>query len=247
MKTYLLTLFNSILIDIDYIYNTYTPYFILKYLYILKLEFINLILTCNFSTHIFFFSMYLILIIILTNYIYKLWYNNICYINFDLIYDVYISLKQLKFFIISNKYETKFLYYYKTLFQINLKQFLIGTGVFFFFLILYQLFIGIIELVNTPVYDYHLNQIYNSYFINTLNFSTNFFQFYYINILYTFILIYIFLHILFGIFNIFYDYLKDIAFILFFLSFFILIILFNIYFIHNNIDFYLNFIKFFSK
>ena len=103
MKTYLLTLFNTISIDLYNLY-IYTPAFILNYLYVIKLEFINF--SINFSLYslnnYYFILFYFIFIIIITNYIYKLSYNTICYINFDLIFDIYISLKQLKFFIILN-------------------------------------------------------------------------------------------------------------------------------------------------
>lgn len=239
MKTYFLTLFNTISIDLYNLY-IYIPTFILNYLYILKLEFINFSINFNFYSlnNYYFFIFYLIFIIIITNYIYKFTYYTICYINFDLIFDIYISLKQLKFFITLNKFEHKFLYYYKTLFQINLKQFLIGTGIFFFYLSIYQLIIISFEFINISTLMFNNSKIYN-YNIN-LQILDFFFQFNYINIFTTLLLIYLFLHILFGLFNIFYDYLKDISFILFFLSFFIFFILFNLYLLHTNLELYIN-------
>jgi len=246
MKTYFLTLFNTISIDLYNLY-IYIPTFILNYLYVIKLEFINFSINFNFYSvnNYYFFIFYFIFIIITTNYIYKLSYNTICYVNFDLIFDIYISLKQLKFFIILNKFEYKFLYYYKTLFQINLKQFLIGTGIFFFYLCIYQVFIISFEFINCSNFICNNSKIYN-YNIN-LNILDFIFQFNYINIFTTLILIYLFLHILFGLFNIFYDYLKDISFILFFLSFFIFFILFNLYLLQTNLELYTNLMNYILK
>jgi hypothetical protein len=241
MKTYFLILFNTIITDLNNLYN-YLPVFILKYLYILKFKLIELSLNFNIFENYYFFSIYLLFIIISTNYIYKLVYTTICYLNFEFIFDIYISLKQLKFFVILNSYENKFLYNYKNLFRVNLKQFLIGTGLCFFYLIMYQIFIILFEyLINSNLKITH-SEIYNNFnFANNFDF---FFQLDYINILLILIFIYVFLHILFGLFNIFYDYLKDISFILFFISFFIFFILFNIFLLYINLEIYLSFLNY---
>ena len=242
MKNYILSLYNTILIDLNNIYS-HLPISILNTIHNFKIDFITLSLNFNLSTNYIYIFFYLIFIIISTNYIYKFTYLTICYINFDLIYNIYIHLKHLKSFIILNKFEKKFLYYYKSLFKINLKQFLIGTGIVFFYLISYQLVIIFIEYILSTEYLYSKSNIYHNFglkYLNILDFS---FQFEYMNILITLIIIYMFLHIIFGLFNIFYDYLKDISFILFFLSFFIFFCLFNIFFIYINLEFYSFFIE----
>lgn len=242
MVNYFFTLYNTILIDLNNLYN-YLPQNILNNIFNLKLEFINLILNFNFFNNYLFFCIYLIFIIISTNYMYKGIYFTICYINFDLIYNIYIHCKQLKFFIILNKYEKNFLYYYKTLFKINLKQFLIGTGIFFFYLLIYQIIIINLEYIMSIKNLYYQNEIYNSFTFKIFNILGFSFQYEYINIIISLIIIYIILHIIFGLFNIFYDYLKDISFILFFLSFFIFLCLSNIFFIHINLEFYIYLIE----
>jgi len=246
MKDYFFTLFNTIIHDLNLLYN-YIPNFILNYLYNLKFKFIEIILDFDLSLNYYFFFIYITFIYIVVNFLYKLVYATIFYLNFYLIFDIYISLKQLKSFIILNKFEKKFLYYYKSLFEINLKQFLIGTGIIIFYLFIYEFFIIIFEFLNYSQQISLSSKIYygtNFTYFNCLDF---FFQFSYINIIYSLILIYLFLHILFGLFNIFYDYLKDISFILFFLSFFIFLNLFNIYLLHNNLELYINLINYILK
>ena len=242
MKNYILSLYNTILIDLNNIYS-HLPISILNTIHNFKIDFITLSLNFNLSTNYIYIFFYLIFIIISTNYIYKFTYLTICYINFDLIYNIYIHLKHLKSFIILNKFEKKFLYYYKSLFKINLKQFLIGTGIFFFYLLIYQIIIINLEYIMSIKNLYYQNEIYNSFkfkIFNILGFS---FQYEYIDILISLIIIYIILHIIFGLFNIFYDYLKDIAFILFFLSFFVFLCLSNVFFININLEFYIYLIE----
>lgn len=233
METYFINFINSIYINF-YIFFKYIP---VDFFNKTKLNFITSVLNFDFYINYYFFSIYLVFIIILTHFIYTLIYPLVCYLIFDLTYNTYSRIKHLKDFIIINKFENRFLYYYKNLFSINLKQFLVGTGIILFYLLSYFTFIISIEFFNNL--NFVNNKIYNSYSYACFNNVNFFFQFNYINIFFLLILIYIFLHILFGLFNIFYDYLKDISFILFFLSFFIFFILFNLFLLYNNLELYL--------
>lgn len=246
MKTYFTTLLNSFYINFDNLL-TYLPSGFLK-----KVDLIFLEINYNIETYLdldnidlinyLFFGLYLVFIIFFTLLSYILIYPIIYFLIFDLIYISYVSLKHLKDFIIINKFANRFLYYYKNLFAINLKQFLVGTGIFLFYFLVYINFIIYIEFFNNLKYNFINNKIYNVFsydFFNNLDF---FFKINYMNIFFLLILIYIFLHILFGLFNIFYDYLKDVSFILFFLSFFIFFLLFNLFFLCNNLELYLSLI-----
>lgn len=241
MKSYLITLIQSINSDILLLSN-YIPNILIKYLFIFKQIFINLLIDFE---NIYFFFFNIIFIFILIKIFYNIFYFNICYIGFELIPLFIIDLKQLKQYILINKFESKFLIYYKSLLKLNIKQFLIGTGILIFILFSY-----IIIFISFDLFIFYKNSIWNSSTISIYNpFYFSFLNNYYlklefINIFFFLVLIYIFLHIIFGIYNIFYDYLKDISFILFFLSFFVFLILFNLFILLYNLDFYKTFFEF---
>lgn len=242
MKSYLITLIQSINSDIILI-SHYIPNILIKYLFIFKQFFINFFIDFE-NTYFILFNFFFILILI--KFFYNIFYSSICYIGFELIPLFIIDLKQLKQYILLNKFETKFLIYYKSLFKLNIKQFLIGTGILIFILFVYILiFINFDLLIfykNSILINSNINSIYNPFYFSFLN--TYYLKLEFINIFFLLILIYIFLHIIFGVYNIFYDYLKDISFILFFLSFFIFFILFNLFILFYNLDFYKTFFEF---
>lgn len=238
MINYFINLFNYFISDISY-FNNYLPPFFNNYIYIFKLEMIEFFLQFENINFILFYSIF---IVILNIYVYKLFYSIIYFFQFELISNIFQDLRQLKLYILYNKFESLFLIYYKDLFKVNIKQFLVGTGIFLFLLIIYQICIITFEIFSFTNYTYFTSSIYSPFIFSSLN--NFFFQFEYMTILFYIIFGYTFLHIFFGLYNIFYDYLKDIAFILFFISFIIFFFLFNIYLMHYNIEFYdINFIN----
>lgn len=232
MINYFINFINYFISDISYI-NNYIPQFMYNYNFILKLELSNLILHFK---NLYFILAYLIFIIILNIYIYKLFYSIIYFLQFELISNLFQDFRQLKLFILYNKFENLFLNYYKELFKVNIKQFLVGTGIVLFFLLIYYFYFISLEIFSFTNYIHFKSIIYSPFVFSYLN--NFFFQFEYIIIFKFLFFGYIFLHIFFGLYNIFYDYLKDIAFILFFISFIIYFFLFNIYLIYYNIEFY---------
>lgn len=242
MKTYLFSLFNSINLDILTLSN-YIPNIFIKYIFILKFYFIQLILNFNMFENFFFFILYVIFIGLITQLIYKLTYSSICYVGFELIPVIVIDLKQLKQYILINKFEFKFLLYYKSLLKLNVKQFLVGTGIFIFLLLVYIFLIIFFDfnIFYQTIFNSNDNNIYLPF---KFSFLINFIiKIEFINLLFILCLVYIFLHIIFGLYNIFYDYLKDVAFILLFLSFFIFLILFNLFILTYNLEFYKSFLE----
>jgi hypothetical protein len=240
MKLYIITLFQTINLDILSLSN-YIPNIFIKYIFIFKNFFITMIIDFE---NLYFFLFYIIFIFFITKVLYNVVYNTICYIGFEFFPFFIIDLKQLKQYVTLNKFETQFLYYYKILLKLNVKQFLIGTGIIIFILLAYSFtllcFDFFIFYKNSEIIN--LNNIYFPFLFSLLN--KYYLKMEFINIFFFFCLIYIFLHIIFGLYNIFYDYLKDVSFILFFLSFFIFFILFNLFIIIYNLDFYKNFLEF---
>jgi hypothetical protein len=238
MKDYIFGLINEIYLNLYFFFKYFSSSLMTEIFNYLKIKFINITLHFDIFINYYFFSIYLLFIIILTHYIYKLTYSFSYYLIYNFIHNTYSHLQHVKHFIILNKFETRFLTYYKNLFSINLKQFLVGTGILIFYLLSYLIFIVLIEFFNSVNFIFITNKIYNVYSYNFCNNIDFYFQFNYINIFFILIIIYIFLHILFGLFNIFYDYLKDISFILFFLSFFIFLFLFSLFLLHTNLELY---------
>jgi len=240
MKSYFITFIQTINSDILFLSN-YIPNIFIKYIFIFKHFFIESFI--NFE-NIYFLTFNIIFIFILTKIFYNIFYSNICYIGFEILPLFVIDLKQLKQYILLNKFESKFLIYYKSLLKLNIKQFLIGTGIIIFILLS-----CIIIFIGFDFFSFcKTNSIINSsnlYYPFYFTFISNYYlKLEFINIFFFLILIYIFLHIIFGIYNIFYDYLKDISFILFFLSFFIFFMLFNLFILLYNLDLYKNFFEF---
>jgi hypothetical protein len=240
MKSYFITFIQTLNSDVLFLSN-YIPNIFIKYLSIFKHFFIESFI--NFE-NIYFFIFNIIFIFILTKIFYNIFYFNICYLGFELLPLFIIDLKQLKQYILLNKFESKFLIYYKSLLKLNIKQFLIGTGIIIFILLsCFIIFIGcdFFSFYKTNILNNSNNLYYPFYF----SFLSNYYlKLEFINIFFFLILIYVFLHIIFGVYNIFYDYLKDISFILFFLSFFIFFILFNLFILFYNLDFYKIFFEF---
>lgn len=235
MKSYFITLCQSINSDFLLLSN-YIPNIFIKYLFIFKHFFISMFINLE---NIYFFSLNIIFIFIFIKIFYKIFYFTICYIGFELIPLAVIDLKQLKQYIAFNKFESKFLIYYKSLLKLNIKQFLIGTGIIIFILLSYIIIVISFDFFIFYKSNFLINATNNIYYPFFFSFLNNYYlKIEFINILFFLILIYTFLHIIFGVYNIFYDYLKDISFILFFLSFFVFFILFNLFILLYNLDLY---------
>lgn len=167
----------------------------------------------------------LFIIYILTNLLIQKFYFYL-YIIFNKSIFIKNQLNSLYLYIRYNKNEYKYLNYYKILSKLNIKQYLIGSGIVLFFLLIY-FFINLYLQLHPQIYlTFNCNDIYDNFYINknNLNIKIYFFEF-----IYYYIIFYILIHIIFGFYNIFYDYLKDSAFILFINTIFLIyIILFSI-------------------
>jgi hypothetical protein len=171
-----------------------------------------------------FFIFNIIILIFFVNISYKLLYNNIIhYILFEFTHELLSILKEFKSYIINYQFEKIHNDYYKQLLKLNLKQYLIGSGIILFFISIYLIIDLYIQLkLNSNVsLTFNLNHIYDTSYVNKNNINFNI-KIYFLNFIIVIFLIYIIFHILFGIYNIFYDYLPDSALLLFLLSSYIL-------------------------
>lgn len=206
----------------------YIPQDLLNFLCILKIKNLQYFFIFN---NVFFLFIYLILLIIFVNFSYKLIYNIFHILIFELLPLNYLNIKEFKQFILNYKFEKIFSQYYKLLLKLNIKQYLIGSGLILFLFSIYILFYILINLKlnfnfdKTILITNNTNLIYNILFIK--------FNFFKLNYIFLIIYIYIIIHIIFGFYNIFYDYLKDSAFILFLLLIINILLIIFFYLLYN--------------
>jgi len=182
--------------------------FILTILLVPLINVFNCMSIYNENLIVMFVTFLFILIIIIPNY-----RSYLSRLNFYKRNKIFL-LKEFYEYIKYYRFNEKFQSYYKTLIQFNIKKLLVGSSIILLFLISLLAFDIFIQLVN--IIDYNNYNLYNNNFQNIYNliniklcFNQSFLL--YVKIL---IIFYTIFHTLLGFYMIFFDYLKNDAFLL---------------------------------